>query len=555
MFTLSSIVDFNLQPNKISRRNNNEKTFPKPLFFPEECLQEIFSYFSNDASTLSKCLLVNKFWFKNAASILWKSPFDKLQNPSAKLIETYLKFLDIRSKTVLSQIGIFSSYPSSYSSFSTPEFKYAQYVKTLHYKGLYESACAFIFGNNCRPKDLKGEKKCLTLVRELSLFLIRKCPSIYIISYDTEEIDFFVQDIYLSSLTLMPEVYHLFKRVRKLNCGGKYKKGSLMNVMSSYCKNLTSLELNFYEFDMYLDGDRKEPSKMSSLLLEQEDLRNLIIRGPFRFLTEFLTPLESQSKSLSLIHFERVQFNNLLLLESVTTCKNWETMIFIDCMNLNDETLAPLASTSFLRLKKLIFKNAHKSRLDNLARLIQRTKGSLREIRFRRREFKNMVIRNVPDIPINVTKTISICCPNLIIFEGHLEKETMPHFLTLLNTTFLEKLYISLEFKKNFEFFRSQVAFQLPDTLNHLSISIREQFSVKDLEQFLELCSAPLISLQFPQSSFIDDNYLDVITEFAKQVGTLKKVAFSKNSLITEKGIQKAKQSISFVKKNGEEKV
>jgi hypothetical protein len=550
MFSLSNIIDFNLQSNKISRRDNSEKSFSNSPFLSEECLHEIFSYLSDDTSTLSKCLLVNKLWFKSAASILWKSPFNQLQNPSAKLIETYLKFLDIRSKTVLSQIGILSSFPPS------TEFIYAQYVKTLYYKGLYESACAFIFGDNCRPKDLEGEKKCLILVREISLFLIRKCPSIYIISYDTEEIDFYVQDIYLSSLNLMPEVYQLFKRVRKLTCGGKYKKGSLMNVMSSYCRNLASLELNFYEFDMYdLDGDRKEPSMMSSLLLEQEALRNLIIRGPFRFLTDFLTPLESQSKSLSLIHFERVQFNNLLLLKSVATCKNLETMIFIDCINLNDETLAPLASTSFLRLKKLIFKNAHRSRLDNLAILIQKTKGSLREIRFRRREFKNMVIRNVPDIPINVTKTISTCCPNLVIFEGHLEKETMPHFLTMLNTTFLEKLFISLEFKKNFEFFRSQVAFQLPDTLYHLSISIRDQFSVKDLEQFLELCSAPLISLQFPQSTFIDDNYLEVITEFAKQVESLKKVTFSKNSLITEKGIQKAGQSISFVKKNGEEEV
>ncbi|GBB91802.1 hypothetical protein RclHR1_01920006 [Rhizophagus clarus] len=550
MFTLSGIIDFNFQQNKIPHQDNSEKSLSKTLFLPEECLQEIFSYFSDDASTLSQCLLVNKFWFKSAASILWKSPFGQLQNPSAKLIETYIKFLDIRSKTILSQIGISSS---SCSSFSTPEFIYAQYVKTLCYKGLYESACTFIFGDNCGPKDLEGEKKCLTLVRELSLFLIRKCPSIYIMSYDTEEIDFYVQDIYLSSLNLIPEVCQLFKRVRKLTCGGKYKKGSLMNVMSSHCKNLITLELNFYEFDMYLDGDRKEPSLMSTLLLEQKDLRNLIIRGPFRFLPDVLAPVVSQSKSLSLIHFERVHFNNLLPLESVATCRNLETMIFIDCKNLNDETLIPLASTSFLRLKKLIFKNAHRSRLDNLARLIQKTKGSLREIRFRRREFKNMVISNVPDIPINVTKTISTCCPNLIIFEGHLEKETMPHFLTMLNTTFLEKLFISLEFKKNFEFFRSQVAFQLPETLYHLSISIKDRFSVKDLEQFLELCSAPLISLQFPQSSFIDDNYLDVITDFAEQVGSLKKVIFSKNSLITEKGIQKARQTISFVKKNGEE--
>ncbi|RIA99603.1 hypothetical protein C1645_746665 [Glomus cerebriforme] len=549
MFNLKNFVSFDLHSSKHSHIKRSLQPSP---FLPGECLQEIFSYLSDDALTLSKCLLVNKFWFENSASILWKSPFDQLQKPSAKLIEIYLKFLDVRSKIILSQVGIFSS---NSSHFDVTDFIYAQYVKTLYYKGLYDSACSFIFDNGCHPKDLEGEKKCLTLVRELSLFLIRKCPSIYIMSYDTEEINFLYQDIYLSSLNLIPDVYHLFKRIKKLICGGKYKKGSLMNLMSIYCKNLLTLELNFYDFDIYdLNGDRKEPNRMSSLILEQKSLHNLIIRGPFRFLSDILSPLESQSNSLSFIHFERVQFNNLLPLESVATCKNLESLIFIDCLNLNDETLSPLTLTSFLKLKKLIFKNSHRSRLDNLAKLIQKTKGSLREIRFRRREFKNMVIRNVPDIPVNVTYTISRYCPNLIIFEGHIEKETMPHFLTLLTTTFLEKLFLSVEYK-NGEFFRSQVAFQLPFTLIHLSISIMDHFSIKDLDQFLELCSAPLESLQFPQSNFINDDYLDVISEFAIQFGSLKILTFSKNSLITENGIQKARNVIPFVKKNGEEYV
>ncbi|CAG8642316.1 9888_t:CDS:2, partial [Funneliformis mosseae] len=144
---------------------------------------------------------------------------------------------------------------------------------------------------------------------------------------------------------------------------------------------------------------------------------------------------------------ETVRFNNPLPLESVATCINLETLIFEDCVNLHDKTLAPLASACFHRLKKLVFKNAHQLYLDNLARLIKNTQGSLKEIRFRRREFKNMVVSNVPDIPVKVIEVISLCCPNLVIFEGHVEKESMPHFLKIFASTFLEKLFISVEYK------------------------------------------------------------------------------------------------------------
>ncbi|CAI2176366.1 19832_t:CDS:1 [Funneliformis geosporum] len=554
---------------KIFRTINNadENSLRPSPFLPGECLQEIFSYFHDDTLILSKCLLVNKFWFENAASILWKSPFGHLHTPpSMKLIETCLKFLDARLKNALAQIGI----PLSPFKSFTPEFIYAPYVKELCYKGLYDAACDFIFNSNDyyvqnrhnngdgvrhRRKDLKGERRSLILVGELSLFFIRKCPSIDMISYDTEEINFYAQDLYLSSLNSMSEAYQLFKRVKKLTFGGKYEKGTLMNNMSRFCKNLRTLELNFYEFDMYdLDGDQKEPNKMSTLLSMQKALNNLTIRGPFRYLSNFLTPLKSQARTLSHIGFERVRFNNSLPLESVTTCINLETLIFEDCVNLNDKTLAPLALASFHRLKKLVFKNAQQLYLDNLARLIKNTQGSLQEIRFRRREFKNMVVVNVPDIPVKLIEVISLCCPNLIIFEGHVEKESMPHFLKIYASTFLEKLFISVEYK-NGKFFRSQVAFQLPDTLRHLSISTMDYFSAKDLEQFLTLCSAPLESLQFPQSSFINDEYLDLIIEFAKKVLTLKLVTFSKISFITEKGIRRARKFISFVRKNGEEYV
>ncbi|KAI8597487.1 hypothetical protein EDD21DRAFT_385337 [Dissophora ornata] len=59
------------------------RTFPRPgcgRLLPEECIQEIFDYLTNDVSTLHALLLVSKTFFRIAMPLLYVSPFDLLES-------------------------------------------------------------------------------------------------------------------------------------------------------------------------------------------------------------------------------------------------------------------------------------------------------------------------------------------------------------------------------------------------------------------------------------------------------------------------------------------
>ncbi|CAG8498114.1 10376_t:CDS:2, partial [Acaulospora colombiana] len=136
--------------------------------------------------------------------------------------------------------------------------------------------------------------------------------------------------------------------------------------------------------------------------------------------------------------------------------------------------------------------------------MIKNTQGSLQEIRFRTRGIRNMVVSNVPDIPLSVIEVIAMTCPNLHTFEGHLEKRSMLYFQMIFNSCALEDLHVSTE-PGGKEFFRSRIPFLLPKSLRYLTISIMGKFSPEDFDRFLKSCSAPLINLRIPISPFIDD--------------------------------------------------
>ncbi|CAG8643284.1 17196_t:CDS:1 [Acaulospora morrowiae] len=512
----------------------------------------MFSYFEDDTDTLFRCLLVNRVWFEKAAAILWRSPFCQPRKPSRKLIETFISFLDGRSKTILADNGIFPIPSSSRKSPHT--FVYSPFVRNLCYRRLYESACSFIFGDveNRKRKTWTEEKRCLLLVEELCKFLIRNCPCIDTLSYDTADVNFYGTDVYMK-LPMMPTAKNLFARLRKLDCGGKYEKGELMHAISMHCKNLDTLELNFYEFDMFNSDSRLELKKMSGLICSQKSLHNLIIRGgKFKYLSDFMKPLETQKNSLSRVEFHRVYFRDSGPLEALASCLNLEILTFRDCENLKNETFLPLASVAFTKLRTFTLKNRHQQSFDSLAQMIKNTRGSLREIRFRRRNIKNMVISEVPDIPLNVIETISKACPNLHTFECHIEKQSMLYFQLILNSCALEKLYVSIESECK-EFFRSRVPSLLPSSLHHLTISTMNRFTSDDLDRFLKLCSVPLTTFQLTTSPFVDDQCLKVIVKFARRRRTLKYVTLPRCSLVTGEAIRKAREVISFIEKVGEE--
>ncbi|KAG9306438.1 hypothetical protein G9A89_003548 [Geosiphon pyriformis] len=548
MFRLFSLFAHRSHDDNTSIRTPPEN--PLRLILPAECLQEVFKYYENDPHTLRSCLLVDRYWCQNAVAVLYRNPFEIIREPSAKLILTFLSFLDDDVKIKLEENGLELS-----SMFTkTSMLNYAAVLRTLSYKAIYDCVLKIVPRNHPKfTRQWMREKFCRVVVEELCKYFTLNCLMLNELSFDTKNMTFYPPEVKIK-FPAHPGAGLLLHQIRKFSCGGKYDKGNLMKTMSRVCRDLHTLELNFSSHDMYdpKNGDRTETNQMGALILAQRRLQKFVIRGSYCFLSDLMPALASQSSSLTHVEFIQVLFQNSDPLEVVALCQNLETLIFDDCKSLTNETLAPLARTSFTRLRKLIFKNAHRRELHNLIPVIENTNGSLREVRFRRREFRNSVVRGIPDMPPIIMETVAKSCPKLITFEGHIEQETMrPLVLLLENCLRLKRLAISVESQFN-EFFRSKIALLLPVTLCHLTISWMGNFSASELDIFLRNCRVPLEILQLTTSSLIDDQFLIAIMHYARRTGSLKRLALSRNAQVTEEGIEKALAVINSVTKTGE---
>ncbi|CAG8619615.1 2104_t:CDS:1 [Paraglomus occultum] len=516
---------------------------------PVECLQEIFKCHQYEPNYLYTCLQVSKHWCQHAVTLLYRNPFDKIHKPSAKLITTYLQFLD--DKTISS----FESRGVRIPCYSRPfMIDYPVYVHTLCYKQSYDSVIDFLSEHDVTKRQVwEKELFAKEILDEILKMFVTRGVHIDELTLDTEDSNVYPPNVYML-LPRFPGVPSFMRRVRKFTCGGRFEKGDLMCRMSTFCKDLHTLQLNFYDYDMYdpRDRDRSETKRIGTLIEAQLHLQRLIIHGPYRFLSNLLPAVTSQSNCLIHVEFVRVVFRDYVPLFIVAMCSNLQTLIMEDCENLNDNILAPLATSSFTRLKKFVFINRYQKVLDNLIPVVANTLGSLREVRFRRRLPNSAVICNVPDIPPAVVETIGRTSVKLKHFEGHVEQETMPAFMTLLMSCLtLKRLTISVEHR---EFFTTHVPLLFPRSLRFLTISFAGFLSADELDDFMNHCSAPLETLQLPASSCIDRHHFHVIVKHARRMGTLQRLALSRHANVSEKDIEQARGVVKHISMCGEQK-
>ncbi len=102
------------------------------------------------------------------------------------------------------------------------------------------------------------------------------------------------------------------------------------------------------------------------------------------------------------------------------------------------------------------------------------------------------------------------------------------------------------------EQFWKRLSRTLSQKLKNLMIVIEGTFWLMVIHWLLENCKAPLEALQFPRSSCIDDEYLCLITQYAKRLGTLKKLALAKRTKVTGEGLRKALIVFENISRNGE---
>ncbi|CAG8496642.1 1386_t:CDS:1 [Paraglomus brasilianum] len=516
---------------------------------PAECLQEIFKYYQNEPNYLYTCLQVSKCWCHNAVTLLYRNPFDKIHKPSAKLITTYLQFLNDKTKSSFESRGV------RIPHYSRPFIiDYPVYVHTFCYKQSYDSVINFLSEHDVTKRQVwEKELFAKEILDEIFKIFVIRGVNIDNLVLDTEDSNVYPPNVHML-LPRYPSVPSFMRRVKKFTCGGRFEKGDLMCRMSTFCKGLHTLQLNFYDYDMYdpRDGDRTETKRIGTLIEAQLHLQRLIVHGPYRFLSNLLPAVTSQSNCLTHVEFVRVVFRDFVPLFIVAMCSNLQTLIMEDCQNLNDFILSPLATASFTRLKKFVFINQYQKVLDNLVPVVANTLGSLREVRFRRRLPSSAVVRNAPDIPPAVIETIASTSVKLKRFEGHIEQKTMQAFMTLLMSCLtLKRLTISVEHR---EFFTARVPLLFPRSLRFLTISFAGFLSANELDDFLNHCSAPLETLQLPASCCIDHHHFHVIVKHARRMGTLQRLALSRYANISEKDIEQARGVIKHISMCGEQK-
>jgi hypothetical protein len=254
----------------------------------------------------------------------------------------------------------------------------------------------------------------------------------------------------------------------------------------------------------------------------------------------------SSCKSLEKLSIAKFQGLTGRMLSSFNelTLPNLETLIISRMQTIND-LLVPIGQDE-LKLKPL-------------ESFIRNTNRNLKVLRLGRNFICN---RKTPEhwiIPVffppqGFMNAISLSCRNLTLFEVHIRKEISPKVIELLSlNTQLNRMIFSVELDliddKNFW---KELSKNLPVSLKDLTIIIGPIFWLIVIHWLFDGMKSELESLQFPISSFIDDEYLSIIAQYAKIMGSLKKFGVYRKNRITKKGYKYARRFIKEITSFGE---
>jgi hypothetical protein len=451
------------------------------ISLPEDCTYEIIQQLPEETSILYKFLFVNRFWCKCIVSILWKYPFNKINDDRIKhacLINTYLGCLDEEEKSNIERDHCFKL-PST----EKPFFNYAKYLIKFTINEL-DSLVRTWYANHSYC-DLTDNVKHIVssiyhlFIRSNNHLLSLEFKQGWIHSWNWEKV--LDDTIRLSSLKkLSVELHEDLKEG-----GGDYKISDLefFNILLSKCINLQTLEIYF----MIHGGLQEEyikyfsPNQIIKMIQSQKNLEILNISNFYQYgteLTKIISSLESQLNSLKELQFCDVNFTDCSLI-GLKICSNLESIIFNSCYGLTNDHCNSLSNSSF-KLKSLYFYD-HTINQDIITNMLSIFGGSLTS-------FGTSVLTN------NIIGTASIRCQNVkyltIIIDG--DDHYQPIFSWINNLELIE-LDITSYSQETSELFQL-LGYNLPNTLKILKLgcsyvtdeSLKNLFSSRmDLERLI----------------------------------------------------------------------
>jgi hypothetical protein len=582
---------------------------------PAESLQEIFKSFKDDKKTLHSCLLVNKFWASCVVSFLWSRPFELLTRPSGKLIETYTKFFDKDSLKILSSCGVtiiptrkpmLFDYPLFIKSlqydciydFSSVWFQegynkgiqkcYAGFEKTNLLRIFVKELFKLMFSRNSSIEDLSFnvirflDAPDIAGSRLVSRF--RPYRDASYVKRALEYLSLFEEDI-IEILSFEDSRFSL-KKLQILECGANRNDIIILDTFRNLTKSINTLKFNFASElrNQNVHDDAKIINSITSLIKEQRCLRKVSIRHGTQHVLGLIEALEYHVNNLTELSFDKIDFNIIPTAEkiflTISLCENLKKLVITNCQGISNEIILPLGNATFNNLETLIFTKTHNPiddifrafligvprqnhtvplTLEPLKNLIS-TNVNLRVLRLGRnllysRDLPNDFVFSTNYPPKDVMNSASLCCRNLTLIEIHIRREILPQVLQILGSNCQINRFIfsaEMELVDDERFWRN-LSTTLPIGLKDLTISIGPVFWLIVLHWLFEKMKCKLEILQFPLSTFIDDEYLCIITQYAKIMGGfLKRLALHNSNRVTQKGLSNALLEIENISNTGE---
>ncbi|CAG8490793.1 8957_t:CDS:2 [Funneliformis mosseae] len=455
---------------------------------PEDCLIDIFEYLRNDFKSLNSCVRVNRIWNESAISILWSNPWIieevnekvKGQGKQIELIDIYISSLPQKSKNFLQQKGIVIP------KFSQPFiYNYTSFMRTLNIS--YIEDCVWTWVTNQTNNSVRDfiQKVELIILHLLQLILkesgIRKIIAYYISSNKA------TLPQLVDILTKFPEFGTCFSHLQEIVCDSTLSIiPQVFEKLIPYSKMIKRIVIKKYE-------DSRE---LSNLIGTQAGLQELLI---YHENYNYLIPFAKQEVFKGMI----LQSKNLLRLElysfdfPIHTLGEFENLEELKLFRygssfITPESLAPLATISLKKLRKVSFHNWVLMHLESFANFFENTNEELREIVIR----TNYTIADRQNTG-KLINSIGVHCPKLVTLEVPGSPEDGHQLKTLLESCnklqHISIYNINQKNKKNLK--ESEEGFNenllqiltrhSSPNLNRLSISHIE-FSMKDIESFLE---------------------------------------------------------------------
>ncbi|CAG8814237.1 28138_t:CDS:1 [Gigaspora margarita] len=557
---------------------------------PTECLQEIFEHLQDDECTLFSILQVNRFWCKNVVSILWRKPFElcSKRGGSPKLVETFVSCMDIEAKARLKRDC--KLLLKKKLSRRPPSFNYASYLRKLTTGDLWEQVWRWVsyktscdnrpYGRNSSP----DQKMIACVIKELGLLFNKSCPTFDRLIFNTDH-DELIGFYLLCCLPHIREFNYsgwgnkernLDTASRSRNCrnikklviekistepkqiGRGLKYGgigriernerfntrrhftSLFNdVISSYAILFDGLDYDpFYgritpspRERVDKQSPRSERELLSNLIKVQHRLEHISIF--FSDLNiDFISSLETQSRTLSYLEFDTIYFESGVTLESLSVCENLETLYITSCTwnncSSNNNIIQQQNSQEIFKFRELtsynnnvIFPNLKTlsirgSRIpnDDLKPIIKGAGTSLQSI----------CLNCQQDIDLPLLDSIIDYCTNIRTLELFLERKDLLECFTTLSNSYdakcslngnscnLRKLQIYGGYWDSrgsvngvgysgvdiANAYLPQIGRLVPKSLRWLTFPKCWSFSVTAVEMFLKNCKVPLhLELQY----------------------------------------------------------